>query len=138
MTIEPKDELELTQKIITAQEELCFKIFSWALGLITALTIGAAHKSVVINNWLYLASGLFIVFTLFMVAKRHWLTMRKAVIRSSEIENEVKNSAYSCYKINEALKKNYEGATHLSFRFYGPYLMLSGIVLGSFIYEYMK
>lgn len=138
MTIEPKDELELTQKIITAQEELCFKIFSWALGLITALTIGAAHKSVVINKWLYLISGLFIVITLFLVAIRHWITLRKAVIRLSEIETEVKNKTYSRYKINEALKKKYESGTRLSFRFYGPYLMLSGVVVGSFIYEYMK
>ncbi len=38
------NELNIVQSIITTQEELVFKVGSWAIGLITALTIALFNR----------------------------------------------------------------------------------------------
>ncbi|WP_215396932.1 hypothetical protein [Rheinheimera oceanensis] len=134
MNADAKDELKLTQEIITTQELLCFKIFSWAMGLITALTIGAAHKRVDIDIWLYLFAGLFITFTFFNVAKSHWVAFQKAVSHSEKIEASLISNSYGSYGINKTLRDD-SVDVKLTFRFYGPYLVLVAIVIGYFISE---
>ena len=135
MTFQAENELDLTQKIINAQEDFCFRIFSWALGLVTALTIGSAHESIDISRPLYLISGLFIVVVLCSVARCHWLTLKNAMSRSFEIETEVQKDIYSGPKVNESLKKTCVERLSVSKRFFGPYIVLFFIVIASSIFK---
>lgn len=127
----PLDELKLVQDIITTQEELCFKIISWAIGLITALTIGFFHKSVDINSLIYIISGCIIILGCFLVARNHWVTFYRAVSRSRKIEEEIKNNTYTRVKINKALRTEDDLDFFIYYRFYGPYLMLVILVIVS-------
>lgn len=125
----PLDELKIIQDIITKQEELCFKVFSWAIGLVTALTIGFFHKSVEINPCVYMTCGFTIIVGYFLVARYHWVTFSQAVTRSCGIEEEIKNDNYKRVKINETLKAGNDLNFFIHYRFYGPYAILIIIVL---------
>lgn len=127
--MDPLDELKIVQDVITKQEELCFKVFSWAIGLITALTIGFFHNSVKINPWVYMICGFTIIVGYFLVARYHWVTFFQAVTRSCDIEEEIKTDNYKRVKINETLKAGNDLNFFINYRFYGPYAILIIIVI---------
>lgn len=127
--IAPMDELKLVQDIITAQENLCFKIFGWAIGIITAFTIGFHHKSVDFPPYIYIASGLFSIIAFFCVSRYHWITFAKAIERSYEIEKEMKDATYKSVRINETLRKDSELGLFVHYRLWLPYFVLVLIVI---------
>ncbi len=121
------DELSLVQSIISAQEEICFKYFGWALGLITVLSIGFAHKSVLISPCAYFSSSMGMLISCFLAAKVHWDAHQRAIDRSQKIEEEIKKGKYGGFKINSSLKEKSTGK--LKLRFYLPYLGLALVVI---------
>lgn len=135
MTPNPMDELKIVQDIITTQEELCFKVFSWAVGFVTAFTIGLFHKSINIPSFAYMACGLIIVSGLFIVARHHWHTYLSAVIRSRQIESEINDETYSKVQINHVLRTDKSIGIFGGYKLWLPYLVLSSVVVVAGIFS---
>ena len=129
--IDPMDELKIVQDIITTQEELCFKVFSWAVGLVTALTIGMFHKSIEISSYMYVGCGITIVLGFYIVARHHWHTFSSAVVRSNEIEKEIKNNTYQGVKINYVLNTDQSVGLFGGYKLWLPYLVLSVVLISA-------
>lgn len=127
--LNPMEEMKLAQDIISKQEDFTFKVFSWAIGMITALTLGFYHTSIRINEWVYMLSGFVIIIVFFLVAKKHWATFYNAIKRSEKIETEMKNDNYAGVKLNEELKTGDAFSITKHPRFYLPYVALILLVL---------
>jgi len=132
------DELKIVQDIITTQEELCFKVFSWACGLVTALTIGLFHSSINLSIPVYVLCGLITTVGFFTVARYHWRTYLSAVVRSRQIENEINSNTYQGIKINNVLKANKSIVWFGGYKLYLPYIILSLVVIIASAYNYFQ
>ena len=126
---DPAEELKLAQQVVTTQEILCFRIFGWAIGIVTALTIGFFHESVKLDPVVYMPSGIIMVCVFYWVARRHWSIFYSATMRSHEIENEINTNSYLKFKLNESLTiykddiSPYESIRHIL-----PYIALGLII----------
>jgi hypothetical protein len=129
------DELKIVQDIITTQEELCFKVFSWAVGFVTAFTIGLFHISINIPSYVYIACGLILISGLFVVARHHWHTYSSAVVRSSQIESEINSGEYSKVQINHVLRTDKSIGVFGGYKLWLPYLVLSSVVIVAGLYN---
>lgn len=124
------EEIKLAQDLINTQENLHFKVFSWAIGVITALTIGFFHNNIDMHPAVYMTLGITVILIFNWVAKRHWNLFYCAAARSYDIELEVENDNYSGIKLNRSLnahEKDIELKHRM--RLYAPYLALSVVVL---------
>lgn len=128
---DPIEELKIAQDVITHQETLTFKVFSWTVGIVTALTIGLFHERVEINGWVYMSTGLVTISTFLLVAREHWGTFYVAIRRSGIIEKEIKNNSYSGFSLNKELSDAKKINILKVPRLYLPYLALAIIVLVS-------
>jgi len=129
--IDPMDEFKIVQDIITTQEQLCFKVFSWAVGLVTALTIGMFHKSIDIHPYMYVGCGVIVVLGFYIVARHHWHTFSSAVVRSREIEEEINTNTYQGLKINHVLKTDKSIGLIGGYKLWVPYLVLSLVLISA-------
>jgi len=123
------DELKIVQDIITTQEELSFKVYSWAVGFVSAFTIGLFHKSIELPAELFIICGLIIIFGFYIVARHYWHTYSSAVIRSREIEELINTKSYKTVKINYVLKYDKSIGLFGGYKLWLPYLILCIIVL---------
>ncbi|WP_194868944.1 hypothetical protein [Pseudoalteromonas sp. PPB1] len=105
--LDPIEEIKIVQDIIITQEQFCFKVFSWAAGFITALTLGLFHNSVSIPYFLYIACGLTIVFGFYIVGRHHWHTFSSAIERSRQIESAINAGSYNSFKLNHVLERKH-------------------------------
>lgn len=135
MDVNAMDELKIVQDIITTQEELCFKVYSWAVGFVTAFTIGLFHSSISIPSYAYMICGLIIVAGLFVVARHHWHTYSSAVVRSKQIESEINAGTYSKVQINYVLATDKSIGIFGGYKLWLPYLVLSAVLVVAGIFN---
>lgn len=130
--IEAIDELKLTQDLINYQENLHFRVFGWAIGIVTTLTIGFFHKSVDLHPIAYMVCGMVSISIFFWVAKRHWMIFYAAIVRSRNIEDELAHGEYTEFKLNRSLSIDMSKIKlNNRMRLYAPYLALYIIVIFS-------
>ena len=127
--MDPYEELKIVQDVITTQEELCFRVYSWAAGFITALTIGFFHERVDIPTLIYSIVGIVIVIGFYIVGRHHWHTFSSAVVRSRQIEDAINDGSYSKFRMNSVLKDDKCIEYFGGYKLWAPYLVLLLIVL---------
>ncbi|QPB82384.1 hypothetical protein CWC22_005040 [Pseudoalteromonas rubra] len=134
--LDPIEEIKIVQDIIITQEQFCFKVFSWAAGFITALTLGLFHNSVNIPYFLYIACGLTIVFGFYIVGRHHWHTFSSAIERSRQIESAINAGSYNSFKLNHVLENDKSMGILGGYKLWLPYLILSIVVVVAGVGKY--
>ena len=135
MELNPVDELKIVQDIIAAQEQLYFRVYGWAVGIITAFTIALFHKGVHIPSLVYIIFGLVTVCGFFIVARHHWHTFTSAVKRSRQIEDEINDGTYAKIKFNHVLKTNLDVGIFGEYKLWVPYTVLAFFIVGAGLFR---
>jgi hypothetical protein len=133
------EELKIVQDLINCQENLHFKVFGWAIGIITAMTIGFFHETVKIPTFTYMTSGFICTGMFFWVASRHWIIFFGAAERSKKIEKELIDGTYQGIQIHPEIKIKMSTIdwVHRK-RIIYPYLALAAVIVISGVSKHIN
>lgn len=129
------EELKIFQDVIYGQEEIRFKIKSWAFALISAISIAFLSKKTNFSSVEYLFISVGILFLFFWTDAIHRVAQDRSQKRTFDIECFLRGETeYDGPKVNislsraDTIKELLRSAKHV--RVYFPYLVLLFIIFG--------